>query len=86
MKTTTRTRVVFCPEFVATMKSSLHFDWTNGDYGDGTPRIVDIEKLGDTEVVVKITRETAEECDDELWAQIDDGIFENYSVSVREIY
>ena len=82
----TRTWAVFCPEFISDNKFPIHYDWTNGVFSDGTVRIVDIEKLGDTEVTVHITRETAEECEDEMWAQLDDGLFENYPVSVREIY
>ena len=44
-------------------------------------RIIDVEnsdKTGSNDfVIVRITRNTAEECVRELWGQISDGIFEN---------
>jgi hypothetical protein len=53
-------------------------------------RIIEIENSDETGTneysIVRITRNTAEECESELWGQITDGIFENSSVgNVEEV-
>lgn len=59
---------------------SVKYDWTEGD----NTRIVDVERADRTgdknSVIVKITRNTAEECEAELNGQISDGLFENEKV------
>ena len=59
--------------------SYLH-DWTEGD----NIRKIEVEnsdKTGTNEYsIIRITRNTAEECEDELNGQISDGIFENSRV------
>ena len=47
---------------------SFSYDWSR----DGKTRII---KLSNT--ILTITRDTAEECQDELDAQLSDGLFEN---------
>ena len=43
------------------------------------------DKTGTNEYsVVRITRNTAEECEQELWGQISDGVFENSRVGKIE--
>ena len=75
----TRTWKVWCPEYAKKMKAPIHYDWSEGDYSDGTARIIDIAKTEESEdlVIVKITRSTAEACEKEINAQIDDGIWED---------
>lgn len=53
-------------------------------------RILDIrnsDKTGTNEyTIVVVTRNTAEECENEIWGQVSDGIFENARVGkVEEI-
>lgn len=47
-------------------------------------RILEVENFDKTGAheytIVRITRDTAEECLDEFWGQVTDGIFENYRV------
>jgi hypothetical protein len=56
---------------------SCVWDFSKG----GTTRIIEVDnhdKTGTNEYsIVRITRDTAEECERELWGQITDGIFEN---------
>lgn len=66
---------------------SFKYDFSNKE--DGV-RIIEVEcsdKTGTNEyVIVRITRNTSEECEAELYGQIDDGIFENVRVGeVAEI-
>lgn len=54
-------------------------------------RIIEVENADKTGTndysIVRITRNTAQECEDELWGQISDGIFENSNVGeVKEIF
>lgn len=53
--------------------------WDFSKYGN--VRIIEVDcadKTGTNEyVIVKITRNTAEDCERELWGQITDGLFEN---------
>lgn len=48
---------------------------------DGVTRVLEVEnadKTGTNEyTILRITSDTAEECENELWGQVDDGIFEN---------
>lgn len=64
-----RQRESFHPSYV--------WDFSKG----GTTRIIEVDnqdKTGTNEYsIVRITRDTAEECERELWGQITDGIFEN---------
>lgn len=65
---------------------SYRYDWTVGD----DVRIIEVLNADKTSTndysVVKITRNTPEECEDELWGQITDGIFENSRVGfVKEV-
>ena len=64
--------------------SSYKYDGSNGD----NVRIVEVEnsdKTGTNEYsIVRITRNTAEECLQELEGQLSDGIFENSRVGVIE--
>lgn len=50
---------------------------------DGT-RIIEVQNADKTGTndysIVKITRDTAEECEKEFWGQVSDGIFENCRV------
>ena len=64
--------------------SSYKYDWSNGD----NVRIVEVEnsdKTGTNEYsIIRITRNTAEECQQELDGQVSDGIFENSRVGKIE--
>jgi len=64
--------------------SSQKYDWSK----DGKARIVEIENADKTGTndysVVRITRNTAEECLAELNGQISDGFFENCRVGEIE--
>lgn len=48
---------------------------------DGETRIIEIEnadKTGTNEyTIIRITRDTAAECEEEFWGQLGDGVFEN---------
>lgn len=48
---------------------------------DGVTRILEVknsDKTGTNEYsILRITRDTAEDCEKELWGQLGDGIFEN---------
>lgn len=60
--------------------ASFKWDFTKGE----DVRIIEVDCADKTAsndyVIVKITRNTAEECERELWAQISDGIFEDSRV------
>ena len=65
---------------------SVKYDWSQ----DGQIRIVELEnsdKTGTNEyTIIRITRNTAEECKAELDGQITDGVFENSRVGrIEEI-
>lgn len=57
---------------------SYVWDFSKGD----DVRIIEVlnsDKTGTNDYsLVRITRNTAEECGNEIWGQINDGIFENY--------
>jgi hypothetical protein len=59
---------------------SYKYDWSS----DCVTRILEVEnsdKTGTNDYsIVRITRDTADECEKELYGQIDDGIFENSRV------
>lgn len=63
---------------------SVKYNWTEGD----NVRIVEVKRAdqtGETDsIIVKITRNTAEECEAELNGQISDGLFENEKVEKVE--
>lgn len=65
---------------------SQKYDFTEGN----DVRVIEVEnsdKTGTNEYsIIKITRNTHEECENELFGQIDDGVFENSRVGeVEEI-
>lgn len=64
-----RQRESFCPSYA--------YDFSHGD----NVRIIEVDnsdKTGTNEYsIVRITRNTAEECENELDGQVSDGIFEN---------
>lgn len=66
---------------------SWKFDWSNEEMGIRIIEVLNSDKTGTNEYsIVKITRNTAEECEDELDGQISDGAFENSRVGeVEEI-
>lgn len=65
-----RQRESFCP--------SRKYDWSSQEYG---ARIIEIENADKTGSnlysIVRITRDTAELCEQEFDGQLSDGIFEN---------
>lgn len=71
-----RQRESFCP--------SYRYDWSEGD----NVRIIEVEnsdKTGTNDYsIVRITRNTADECWHEMNGQLLDGIFENSRVGVVE--
>lgn len=67
----------FCYYNIKCFSESYRYDWSDGD----KVRILEVEnsdKTGTNEYsIVRITRNMAEECEDELWGQLFDGVFEN---------
>lgn len=66
---------------------SYKYDWST----DTKTRIIEVlnsDKTGTNEyTIIKITRDTEKECEEELDGQISDGIFENSNVGkIIEIY
>lgn len=63
---------------------SYRYDFSKGE----NIRIIEVENSDKTSTndysLVRITRNTAEECEDELYGQISDGIFENRKVGMIE--
>lgn len=83
MKTVTRTWKVYGANGhrqAESFNASTCYDWSDG----GSVRIVSTQNADVTRTneysIVRITRNTAEECQRELDGQISDGIFENYNV------
>lgn len=83
MKTVTRTWKVYGANGhrqAESFNASTCYDWSDG----GSVRIVSTQNADVTGTneysIVRITRNTAEECQRELDGQINDGIFENYNV------
>ncbi len=66
--------------------NSVHWDWSKGENTRIFEAInCDITGTNDYSIV-RITRNTEEECETEFWAQISDGYFENARVGkVEEI-
>lgn len=56
---------------------SYKYDWTEGD----NVRVIEVEnsdKTGTNDYsIIRITRNTAQECEDEFDGQLSDGVFEN---------
>ena len=90
MKTVTRTYKVYGANGhrqAESFNASTCYDWSDG----GSIRIVSTQNADVTGTneysIVRITRNTAEDCERELWGQIRDGIFENCRVGkVEEMY
>lgn len=65
-------------------RKSYKYDWSN----PGNVRIVEVENSDKTGTnmysVIKITRNTSEECVRELEGQLSDGIFENSRYGIVE--
>lgn len=83
MQTVTRTWRVYGANGhrqAESFNASTCYDWSDGD----SVRIVSTQNADVTGTngysIVRITRNTAEECQRELDGQISDGIFENYNV------
>ena len=62
-------------------------DFSNNDSGIRTIEVENSDITGTNEYsIVRITRNTKDECESELWGQVSDGIFENCIVGrVEEI-
>jgi hypothetical protein len=62
-------------------RESFYPSYTYNFTRDNDIRIIEIENADRTNTndfsLVRITRNTAEECEKELWGQVTDGIFEN---------
>ena len=74
-----RQRMSFC--------SSVYWDWSNEKDGTRIFEAINYDKTGTNEyTIIKITRNTSEECDREMEGQISDGYFENcYTGEIIEI-
>lgn len=58
---------------------SVKWDWSGGNLGVRIFEAWNSDKTGTNDyTIIRITRNTAEECDRELDGQITDGYFENY--------
>lgn len=57
---------------------SVKYDWSDKNFGTRIVEIQNSDKTGTNDYsLVRITRNTAEECKEELDGQISDGIFES---------
>lgn len=57
---------------------SYKYDFSNDSEGTRIVEVLNSDITGTNKYsVVKITRDSYEECDDEFWGQVSDGIFEN---------
>ena len=57
---------------------SVHYDWSNNRWGVRIFEADNFDKTGTHDyTIIRITRNTADECDRELEGQISDGYFEN---------
>lgn len=65
-------------------RDSYKYDFSKGD----DIRIIEVQNADVTGTheysIIKITRNTAEECEREFWGQVSDGVFENSRVGVFE--
>ena len=60
---------------------SYVYDFSNKEDGTRIIEVQNADKTGTNDYsIVKITRDTAEECEKEFWGQVSDGIFENCRV------
>lgn len=60
---------------------SYVYDFSNNEDGTRIIEVQNADKTGTNDYsIVIITRNTAEECEQEFWGQVSDGIFENYRV------
>ena len=60
---------------------SVHWDWSDDREGTRIFEADNFDKTGTNEyTIVRITRDTAELCDEEMEGQITDGYFENVTV------
>ena len=60
---------------------SVRWDWSDEIFGIRIFEAENSDKTGTNEYsIIKITRNTEEECDDEMEGQISDGYFENSNV------
>jgi len=75
----------FRGDFDETYDKSFRYDFS----APGDIRIIECENFDKTGhhrfAIVHITRNTPEECYDEFYGQITDGIFENYNVSEWQV-
>lgn len=61
--------------------ASYKYDFSDEQHGTRIIEVFNSDKTGTNEYsIVKITRDTAEDCEQELYGQIYDGIFENSNV------
>lgn len=59
---------------------SAKYDFSQGD-DVRILEVVNADTTGTNEyTILRITRNTAEECEDEFWGQVTDGVFENSRV------
>lgn len=60
---------------------SYTYDFSDNEDGTRIIEVQNADKTGTNDYsIVKITRDTAEECEQEFWGQVSDGIFENCRV------
>lgn len=60
-------------------------DFSNEENGIRIIEILNSDKTGTNEYsIIRITRNTGDECEMELWAQIGDGVFENSRIGLVE--
>lgn len=60
---------------------SYVYDFSSKEAGTRIIEVLNADITGTNDYsIVKITRDTAEECEKEFWGQVSDGIFENCRV------
>ena len=67
---------------------SYEYNFSDKEVGIRIIKVENSDLTGTNEYsIVRITRNNAQECEDELWGQVSDGIFENSVVDkVEEIW
>lgn len=64
---------------------SYKYDFSDEKVGTRIIEVENSDKTGTNDYsIIRITRNTAEECENELWGQLSDGVFENSTTGFVE--
>ncbi len=74
---------LYCPS-ISKKEPSVYWDWSNGSDGVRIFEVFCADLTGHTSyIIVRITRNTEDECNAEFSGQLTDGYFEDYRGNVR---